>query len=299
MKNTKNKIHPRSKHRNRYDFKQLISAYQKLAPFVQPNDYGDESVDFFNPEAVTALNTALLMHFYELEYWEIPKGYLCPPIPGRADYIHYIADILAETNYGSIPKGKQIKCLDIGVGANCVYPIIGHQEYGWSFIGSDIDTVAIESAKKIIDLNPNLKDSIHLRLQSNPKNILRGVLKKDEQIEVVICNPPFHSSAEEAQKGSLRKIKNLKHEPISKASLNFGGQSNELWCEGGEVAFIKTLIKESRLYSTQCKWFTSLVSKEKHLHKLYKALKTVHAANIKTIAMGQGNKASRIIAWHF
>jgi 23S rRNA (adenine1618-N6)-methyltransferase len=82
---------------------------------------------------------------------------LRPPIPGRADYIHYIADLLAENNGGKIPKGKQIKCLNIGVGANCIYPIIGNQEYGGSFVGADVDPVSIASANKIIEFNPFLK----------------------------------------------------------------------------------------------------------------------------------------------
>jgi 23S rRNA (adenine1618-N6)-methyltransferase len=49
-----------------------------------------------------------------------------PPIPGRADYIHYIADLLATTNSG-IPKETEYKDWDIGVGANCIYPIIEMQ----------------------------------------------------------------------------------------------------------------------------------------------------------------------------
>src|SRR5690606_24715537 len=115
------------------------------------------SIDFFNPQAVKALNKALLFYYYDIVYWDIPENYLCPPIPGRADYIHYIADLLADNNKGIVPTGSEIKCLDIGVGANCIYPIIGVKEYGWSFIGADIDALAIKSAKKIIASNPSLQ----------------------------------------------------------------------------------------------------------------------------------------------
>ena len=41
------------------------------------------------------LNRAILMHHYGVKSWDIPAGYLCPPIPGRADYIHSVADLLA------------------------------------------------------------------------------------------------------------------------------------------------------------------------------------------------------------
>jgi len=294
----KSKLHSRSKHRDSYDFKLLIDSFPLLANYVRPNKYGLESVDFFNPKAVTALNTALLKYFYKIEYWEIPEGYLCPPIPGRADYVHYIADMLAHDNKGKIPKGNQIKGLDIGVGANIIYPIIGYQEYGWSFVGSDINSIAIASASKIIKQNNSL-NHIEVRHQTNPKFIFKNIIKEQDNFDFTICNPPFHSSAEEAQKGSLRKLKNLKNKPISKATLNFGGQNNELWCKGGELAFIKTMIAESRLYAKNCKWFTSLVSKEAHLTSLYKALKAAKAIEIKTIEMGQGNKVSRFIAWTF
>jgi len=297
--NTKSKLHPRNKHRDRYDFKQLIKSHAELAGFVRPNEYGDESIDFFNPKAVTALNTALLKHFYNIEFWEIPKGYLCPPIPGRADYIHYMADLLANNNQGEIPKGRKVKCLDIGVGANCVYPIIGHQEYGWSFIASDIDELSIASANKITELNPTLKGSIELRLQNNPKDIFRGVIKKSEKIDFVICNPPFHSSYEEMQKGSLRKLRNLKKKQIKKTVLNFGGQSNELWCDGGELEFVKKMIHQSQELAHQISWFSSLISKEAHLKSIYKELKKVGAKEVKTIDMGQGNKVSRILVWEF
>jgi 23S rRNA (adenine1618-N6)-methyltransferase len=71
--------------------------------------------------------------------------------------LHLIADLLAENNLGKIPKGDQITCLDIGVGASCIYPIIGVTEYGWKFIGSDIDSKSLESAKKIALANPSIQ----------------------------------------------------------------------------------------------------------------------------------------------
>ncbi|MBC7494605.1 MAG: RlmF-related methyltransferase, partial [Flavobacterium sp.] len=118
----KTRLHVRNKHRERYNLKALIESVPELAQYVSLNIYNDESIDFFNPEAVKALNKALLKHHYQIDHWNIPPNYLCPPIPGRADYIHYIADLLCGSNYGKIPKGNLVTCLDIGVGANCVYP---------------------------------------------------------------------------------------------------------------------------------------------------------------------------------
>lgn len=292
-------LHPRNKHRERYDFKLLIESNPALAKFVKLNTYQDESIDFFNPEAVKMLNTSLLKQYYGIDFWSVPHDYLCPPIPGRADYIHNMADLLGISNEGKIPTGDKIRVLDIGVGANCVYPIIGNKEYGWSFVGSDIDAVAIKSANKIIDLNLSLKGKVELRLQPNPIDIFHRIIQKDERFELTICNPPFHASIEEAQAGTIRKLSNLKHKSISKPRLNFGGNSLELVYEGGEKRFVQNMIRQSKRFSDSCLWFSTLVSKRSNMEKVYKDLEIAEAQKVKTIPMGQGNKISRIIAWTF
>ena len=205
----KSQFHPRNKHRQRYDFQALTRTCPELSDFVQLNNYGDASIDFFNPEAVKMLNKALLKHHYGVDNWDIPQGYLCPPIPSRADYVHHIADVLATKNGEKIPVGKAIKCLDVGVGANGIYPIIGHQEYGWTFIGADIDPVSLESVGKMITANPSLKDAIEVRLQTDSRDTINGILKRNERIDATFCNPPFHASRAEAQAGTQRKLNNL------------------------------------------------------------------------------------------
>ncbi len=292
-------LHPRNKHKQRYNFDVLIAANAELAPFVKPNAYADLSIDFFNPLAVKALNKALLKAYYNIEYWDIPDKFLCPPIPGRADYIHYLADLLGALNHGLVPMGPKIKCLDIGVGANCVYPIIGAAEYRWSFVGSDIDPKAVQSAVKIVESNPELKDKIEIRLQKKRENILFGIIEPKEKFEIVLCNPPFHASLEEALGGNMRKNSNLKNAKAPKPALNFGGNGNELWCEGGEIAFIGNYIAQSKQYTTTCLWFTCIVSKQSNLSKVYTELRKAGAATVKTVEMGQGNKVSRFVAWTF
>jgi len=295
----KSKLHPRNKNRERYDFKQLIASCPELAQFVKPNLYGDESIDFANPEAVKTLNKALMQHHYGISNWDVPAGYLCPPIPGRADYIHHIADFLCRNNYGKIPIGSGIKCMDIGVGASCIYPIIGIQEYGWSFIGSDIDPVAIESANRIIAQNPALQGKVECKLQLNQRDFFYGIIRKDEHIDISICNPPFHASVKEAQAGTLRKLHNLKLNIETEPILNFGGQNHELWCDGGEEKFVRNMIQQSKKFAGNCFCFSSLISKESNLKNVYKALEQAEVFAMETIPMGQGNKISRIVVWTF
>ena len=295
----KTNLHPRNPHRFQYDFEQLVLGCAALKSFVFINKYNSQTIDFANPEAVKMLNKAILKHFYHIDFWEIPENYLCPPIPGRADYIHYLADILASSNNKSTSKNKQIKVLDIGVGANCVYPIIGSQTYNWQFVGSDIDPVAVESARRIVEKNDSLLGKIEIRLQTSSANIFREIILSDEVFDLTMCNPPFHSSLEEARIGTKRKIKNLGGKKTVEPTLNFGGQNAELWCEGGEEGFVKKMILESATIPQNAKWFTSLISKKEHLPFIYRTLESVKVKEVRTIDMAQGQKISRIVAWRF
>jgi 23S rRNA (adenine1618-N6)-methyltransferase len=295
----KENLHPRNLHRGMYDFKELIKNSPGLAAFVSLNQYQNESIDFSNPEAVKALNKGLLKCFYGINNWEIPAGYLCPPIPGRADYIHYMADLLASANGGLVPVGNQVNVLDIGTGANCVYPLIGNSVYGWQFVGTDIDPNAILSANKIISSNSHIKKEIVFRLQTNPADIFKRIIRQGEIFDLTICNPPFHSSLLEARAGTTRKWDNVNNMKSQNAVLNFGGKNNELWYAGGEAAFIRRMIEQSTLFAKNIFWFSTLVSKKETLAGVYKALRRVAAADVQTINMSQGQKVSRIVAWTF
>lgn len=298
MSEEKTNLHPRNAHRQSYDFKALVKSSPELADFVVINRYGNSSVNFADPKAVKALNRALLLHFYKLTYWDIPDNYLCPPIPGRADYIHYAADLLRAYNDNVIPMGKRVTVIDIGTGANLVYPIIGNKEYGWSFVGSEIDPVAIAAADKIIKANPALAKDVECRLQKSTYNIFREVVKPGEQFDLSVCNPPFHASAYDADTASVRKLEKMgrgNEEPVK----NFGGQSAELWTPGGEEAFINRMIKESITLKNDIFWFTTLVSKRETLPGITESLKAANVFDMKVIGMSQGQKISRIIAWTF
>ena len=295
----KTNLHPRNLHKFRYDFELLSQNYPKLKNFVGINEHEIETIDFSNPEAVKALNKSLLITYYKVKNWDIPDNYLCPPIPGRADYIHSVADLLASCNDGVIPEGAVIQGLDIGVGANCIYPILGNAIYGWSFVGTDIDDVAIDNCSSIIESNPHLVDTISLQQQTEARFIFKNIITPEDKFDFILCNPPFHTSQEEATKGSIRKVNNLEKIKTTKPVLNFGGQNAELWCEGGEFRFISQMIYESAKYPMQCLWFTTLVAKQSHLKSIYKVLNKVNAVSIKTIDMAQGQKTSRILAWTF
>lgn len=299
MKIEKNNLHPNNHHRSRYDFELLNNNSTDLNTFIFINEHGIETIDFSDANAVKSLNKALLSAYYNIHYWDIPNGYLCPPIPGRVDYLHYIADLLAQSNNNIIPLGNTVSVLDIGVGANCIYPILGNALFGWNFVASDIDEKSLQNCIEIINQNPQLVDNISLQLQPNPRFIFKDIILSEDRFTFTICNPPFHKSATDAANGSIRKINNLEKSAVKIPKLNFGGQHHELWCDGGELAFITQMIYESAKYPMQCLWFTTLVSKQSHLKSLEKVLNKVKASTIKIIEMSQGQKTSRILAWTF
>ncbi len=290
-------FHPRNRHQGRYDFPKLLEASPRLSRFVIQTPRGEDSIPFADEDAVKALNQALLASFYGIQGWDIPEGYLCPAIPGRSDYLHYLADLLADSHEGEIPRGDGVRVLDVGVGSSCVYPLIGRGEYGWSFVGADIDTAALESSAKILRSNPKIQEGVELRKQVVHRSVLRGVVRAGEKFDAVICNPPFHSSQAEALAGSARKWRNLGRGKSQ--HLNFGGQAAELWCPGGEVAFAQKMIEESVGFGKEIRWFTILISKESHLQTLYAALERADIEEYRTIDMAQGQKISRFLAWSF
>ncbi|MCX8531117.1 23S rRNA (adenine(1618)-N(6))-methyltransferase RlmF [Chryseobacterium luquanense] len=298
MSSEKSTLHPRNLHRNSYDFDLLISWVPELKHYVFKNDYDTLTINFSLPQAVKLLNKALLLKYYGVKNWDIPDGNLCPPIPGRADYVHYLADLLAEEN-GQIPTGNSVKGLDIGTGANLVYPLIANSSYGWKILGTDINKNSIENAWNILDQNPDFSQSIQLKLQGDSDFIFKNIISPEDKFTFSMCNPPFHESEAEAMLGNRRKNNNLRKKKVQNPKLNFGGQHSELWCEGGEIGFIRKKIDESILFSSQILWFTSLVSKKDNLHQLITRLKNSNALEIKTIEMAQGQKISRILAWTF
>lgn len=284
-------MHPRSRHGGRYDFALLTGLSPELAAFASLNPSGQPTIDFADPAAVLALNRALLKAFYGISSWALPPGYLCPPIPGRADYVHHAADLLGAR------RGDAVRVLDVGVGANCVYPIVGRAEYGWRFTGSDTDPAALANAQRIVEANPGLSGGVELRLQTNSSSFFEGIVNGGESYDLTLCNPPFHASLEDARASTREKWRKLGRAPG--AESNFGGAETELWYPGGEEAFARRMIEESADFGAQVRWFTTLISKAATLPAVEKALAKAGAVERRVIDMAQGQKKSRLVAWTF
>ncbi len=189
--------------------------------------------------------------------------------------------------------------MDIGTGANCIYPILGISIYGWACTGSDIDQTALNNAKQIKDKNKKLKEKLTLKHQPNKDKIFENIIWDGEYYDLTMCNPPFHSSAEEAAKVNIRKNKNLGIKSLKETHRNFKGHNQELWYPGGELAFIKKMVKESQTYQHQVLWFSSIISNQDNIPRVEQLLQDRGCLEMKIVPMAQGQKKSRFIAWTF
>lgn len=275
-------MHLRNIHRYGYDFKKLIESHPELEQHIIESPTGAATIDFSDASSILEFNTALLKHHYKIKYWKLPEQSLYPPIPGRADYIHHISDLLE--------KGDRTG-LDIGCGASAIYPILGNAIYDWKMVGCDVDDDSVGFAKK----NTSKNDAIEIRHQIDKGNIFKGVILEGENYDFTMCNPPFYTSEEEAIKANITKQRKL---GTREEIRNFGGHSHELWCNGGEALFIKRMIKESVAFKNQVGWFTCLLSRKQNLIKPLKQLKKLKA-DVRVVEMTTGNKESRFVAWRF
>ena len=283
----KNKgLHPKNRFNQGYELDLLVKQNPKLKEFVIINKYDSVTIDFSNPIAVKELNKALLFSYDTISVWDFPDENLCPPIPGRLDYILHLKDLLSQE--------EEIKILDIGTGATCIYPLLGVAEYKWKFVATDIDLDSLDTAQDIIDDN-NFTDKIELRQQFNETHILKNILDDNDSFSATMCNPPFYKSAEEAQGANKRKSRNLGNNAVR----NFSGNNNELWYVGGEKAFLHTYLYESSLQPKKSKWFTSLVSKKDNIESLQSSSKKLGVKKFMVIPMQQGNKVTRLVCWRF
>jgi len=280
-------VHPKNPFAKDYDFDALIKQYPPLSDYVFVNKYGNKSIKFSDPQAVKSLNSALLKTHYELTYWDIPDDNLCPPVPGRLDYLLHIADLIPKTD---------LRLLDIGAGANLIYPILATCHFGWHSTASEVDKDSLKNAQEIIEKNSKLTE-IKLRPQQFKNSILENIIQPDDEFDIVICNPPFYKNRFEAEQKNRRKSQNLQLEEDE--GVNFGGRSNELWYKGGEEAFIKKMISESVLFKDQVHWFSSLVSRKENLKNIKRAVNKTLPKEVKIVEMEQGNKKSRFVAWTF
>lgn len=279
---------PRNKYSdNPPDFASLASLYPSFKPFVSFSSASSSRprIDWTDYNATRELTRVLLLHDHSLTWW-IPDGQLCPTVPNRSNYIHWINDLLSSSHILPTPSSSSIvKGFDIGTGANCIYPLLGASLFGWSFVGSDVTDVALEWAEKNVRSNPHVSDLIEIRdSREEEEEVLVGVVKDSETFDFCMCNPPFFETFEEA--GLNPKT-------------SCGGTRAEMVCDGGEQAFVTRIIQDSAVLKQRFKWYTSMLGKKANLKLLISKLWGVGVTVVKTTEFVQGQTSRWGLAWSF
>ncbi|XP_010472086.1 PREDICTED: methyltransferase-like protein 16 isoform X2 [Camelina sativa] len=299
---------PRNKYSdNPPDFANLASLYPSFKPFVFFSGGGRPRIDWTDYNATRELTRILLLHDHGVNWW-IPDGQLCPTVPNRSNYIHWINDLLSSESFGGGDGSSKVKGFDIGTGANCIYPLLGASLFGWTFVASDFTLVALDWAEKNVKSNPHISDLIEIRdskvllpqcseeaattVQSVDDNkscsiepaVLVGVVKENETFDFCMSNPPFFETFEES--GLNPKT-------------SCGGTPEEMVCSGGEQAFVSRIIQDSAVLRQRFRWYTSMLGKKATLKLLISKLWEVGVTVVKTTEFAQGHTSRWGLAWSF
>ena len=171
-------------------------------------------------------------------------------------------------------------------------------ELAWSVVASDVDDTSLKSCEQILKHNPDMAKLIQLRKQKNKNHFFKGIILTEEFYDVIVCNPPFYGHINEAAQANARKNKKLHRGRDKTIGRNFGGVISELVYPGGERSFIKNMIKESKAYGQQVRWFSSLVSSGSNVTPLLSILREQRIKH-RVIENTHGQKSSRILCWSF
>nr|GMD13920.1 U6 small nuclear RNA (adenine-(43)-N(6))-methyltransferase isoform X1 [Ipomoea batatas] len=328
------RIHPRNKYsENPPDFGLLASHYSSFAPYVFYARSGRPTIDWTDFNATRELTRVLLHHDHGLDWW-IPDGQLCPTVPNRSNYIHWIEDLLSSE---IIPKVQSydntVKGFDIGTGANCIYPLLGASLLGWRFVGSDFTDVALEWAERNVKSNPHISELIEIRNvatqdSSSDKEVPNGpMINCKQDVDDSNAKPVGIEPLSGSHEVQLNMSKNYHGPPILvgvvKEGENFdfcmcnppffetieeagqnpktscAGTPEEMVCPGGEQAFITRMIDDSVQLRQSFRWYTSMIGRKASMKVLVSKLWEVGATVVKTTEFVQGQTCRWGLAWSF
>ena len=264
------------------DFLILIKEFPELKKYIKKHDEKIEefSFDWSNNDLSLLMTKSILNYYFNIKYYDIPKGFLIPPVPSRLNYLNLINELIKDI------KKENIIGVDIGTGANIIYPILGNSIYNWKFICSEINNESYNNAKLILQKN-NLEENINLIKQENKNNIFVSIINQENKYTFSMCNPPYYDYEQEI------KIEDKKRD----TEYNF----DEVYYEKGELGFFERYFEESICYKKNIFLFTILIGKKSNSEIIYDKINSynniIKLCDIKKIMTG--NNVRYIIYWSF
>uniref|UniRef100_A0A1B6KEI6 U6 small nuclear RNA (adenine-(43)-N(6))-methyltransferase n=1 Tax=Graphocephala atropunctata TaxID=36148 RepID=A0A1B6KEI6_9HEMI len=278
-------MHPRNKYRRPPDFKALAIKYPEFRKHAKQDISGKVAIDFKNLESLRALTSTLLKEDFDLDV-EIPLNRLIPTLPLRLNYLLWIEDILAANSKTS----SDIRGVDIGCGASCVYPLLAAKHFQWHMLGTEVDPESVLIASNNVKRN-NLCDKITVRVV--PKGtMLEGALETGSVYDFCLCNPPFFSSTEELVPQNVCRSPSR---PPPRNALS--GATWELVAPGGEVAFVDSIIQDSLKLREAVRVYSVMLGHKTSVGKVQAALKEAGVERVTSHSFCQGHTTRWGVAW--
>lgn len=262
-------------------------------------------------EFSVALTRGLLHSYFDLRLPHLPSHHLCPPVPNRFFYLHWIQTCLLPSlkqgRIESTPISPQTHCgMDLGVGATCIYPLLAVKAFRCNMVGTDIDADALSTAQANVEAN-QLQDKIKLfkvapsssQLPSSPPGgpLTRALQawnpqQRQQRLDFVMTNPPFYDPSEEATTNPR----------AGDGRARTAMTSSEGIYPHGEVGFVLDMIADSlrgndanRMSSL---WYSCMLGKKTSFVKLRKLLThLLGPAHVEATEYGPGQYTRWFLAW--
>ncbi|XP_023015508.2 U6 small nuclear RNA (adenine-(43)-N(6))-methyltransferase [Leptinotarsa decemlineata] len=278
-------MHPRNIYKSPPDFKQLALEFPDFRQYVKQDITGKVTLDFKDIKALRSLSCTLLKKDFDLSV-NIPLNKLIPTIPLRLNYILWLEDLLS-----FIKTEEQVRGIDIGTGASCVYPLLAARKNNWFMLATEVDEASATIARSNVEENKLLNLITVLKVE---KDCLLQEVVHDEEYDFCMCNPPFFGSTQELHPSF--KSRNLSR---PKPKNSFCASVNEVVVQGGEIDFITRLINESKQLGKKVKIYTTMMGHKRSLPQLKKLLREAKVCSFKDTEFCQGNTTRWGLAWTF
>ncbi|XP_039439265.1 U6 small nuclear RNA (adenine-(43)-N(6))-methyltransferase [Culex pipiens pallens] len=285
-------MHPRNIYRQKPDFNALVKQFPELRGVTTVDLNGRVKLDFKNREALQLLTRVLLRRDFGLEV-ELPAGKLVPTLPLRLNYILWLEDV--EEALGWRRNRAELRGLDIGCGASCIYPLLGvaRNRTRWKMVGLEKVRDSVESARGNVERNGLTGDVRVVEQKEGEETVIRGFLEGDgvgERFDFCMCNPPFYEQDHEVENRTG-------HRPEPSAVST--GSMDELRTEGGELRFVEKIIDESLELKERITVYSSMLGHKRNYDQILRILKGRGVSNFTTTRFCQGNTTRWGVAWSF
>jgi 23S rRNA A1618 N6-methylase RlmF len=247
-----------------------------------------------------ALTRALLKTYLDIQLPYLETNHLCPPVPNRFFYLHWI--------HSQLLQRKSQLGMDIGAGATAIYSLLAAKFFECLMFTTEIDPVAADMAHQNIKAN-QLENRIHVTTvapshsqdaQQPPGGPLERALAGLEQymvhhqgqipttIDFVMTNPPFYDP----------KSVELTNPRAGDGRARTAMTVSEGSYPGGEVGFVTEIFADSLRRRRSAKWFSSMLGKKTSLLHLQKMLTHVLGpAHIRVTEYEPGQYTRWFLAW--